>query len=204
MEPPQNENLRDKKRSEWLETRLEMRMHHPQLRNAVAILADFVFDFMNPKLTGRVLILHGPNGCGKTMISKKINRIFRNNRMKIGPYHCEGDSENEPSTKIVESRFIHWPTAIDGIKQEQWMIFEQAITEYLVILDDIGAEHDPSGIGLEKLYLILNRRERMHTILTTNFPPEMWEAKFERRIASRLFRNTTHIDLSDVPDFNAV
>lgn len=28
------------------------------------------------------------------------------------------------------------------------------------------------------------------------------EAKFDRRVASRFFRNSTHVDLSDVPDFS--
>jgi DNA replication protein DnaC len=179
-----------------------MNMHHPQLEEAVAPLTAFVFDFLNLR-AGGILCLHGANGCGKTHIAKSIARIFNANRLNIGPVNVDATSESEPECKIVESRIVHWPSAVDGMKKDQWLIFEQCQVEYFVVLDDIGAEHDPSGAGLEKLYLILNRRERKHTIVTTNYPPEQWEAKFERRIASRLFRHTTLVDLSKVPDYNS-
>jgi hypothetical protein len=56
---------------------------------------------------------------------------------------------------------------------------------------------------MEKLYLILERRVAKWTVITTNVPPESWESKFERRIASRFLRNARHVSLADVPDYNS-
>lgn len=181
-----------------------MKLHHPQLKGALEPLVKLVLAITDPKSIGGVFILFGSNGCGKSHVAHGIEAIFKDRRMKIGPTHVSSTSEHEADCKIVESRFVHWPSAVEGIKKEQWIIFEDCCAEYFVTLDDIGAEHDPSGIGLEKLYLILNRREFKHTLITTNFPPQEWESKFERRIASRLFRNATHIDLSEVPDYSTI
>ena len=93
---------------------------------------------------------------------------------------------------------------IDGFKRGEWDVIEESVDLALLVLDDIGAEHDPSGIGKEKLYYLLERRECKFTVLTTNVPPSQWELKFERRIASRFLRNCTVIDLSDVPDYGTV
>lgn len=152
---------------------------------------------------GKVLIIYGANGCGKSHAAKAVRDWFNAVRMLIGPAHRTATSDRESECSIVDCCYVNWPEAVEGIKKEQWLVFENLAVEYLAIIDDIGAEHDPSGIGLEKLYLILNRRERMHTIITTNFPPSAWEGKFEKRITSRLFRDTVHVDLTKVPDYHA-
>ena len=97
---------------------------------------------------------------------------------------------------------VNWPRRVDEMKAGDWSVdgLEEAD---LLILDDVGAEHDPSKVGLEKLYLILERREWRWTIVTTNEAPQFWEEKFERRIADRLMRNCEHVDLSDLPSYAA-
>jgi len=98
--------------------------------------------------------------------------------------------------------FAHWPKIVDNFKLDEWAIIEDFEEASLLILDDIGAEHDPSKIGAEKLYILLNQREWKWNIVTTNVVPGQWGEKFDRRIASRLFRNAEHIDLSRVPDYS--
>lgn len=200
---PSADAEKKRQRLDWLEKRMGMELHHPQLKEALTPLFSLVYRMCNPNMPAGILVMHGPNGCGKTKIARAIHGIFKSNRMNIGPVHRDATSEQEAECSIVNCEFVHWPTAVAEIKTSQWIVFENCMVEYFVILDDIGAEHDPSGIGLEKLYLILNRRERRHTLITTNFGPGEWESKFERRIASRLFRNATHIDLSEVPDYNS-
>lgn len=151
-----------------------------------------------------MVILYGPNGCGKTHIARSVVKWFNAVRLKIGPVMVEGDALRESDAQLPDCTFENWPAIVAGFKRDQWLIVDALLCDYLVILDDIGAEHDPSGIGLEKLYLMLNRRENKHTLITTNYSPSEWESKFERRIASRLFRNSTHVDLSDVPDFSTL
>lgn len=100
--------------------------------------------------------------------------------------------------------FVSWPEIVDGFKRDEWMVLEDMQAASLLIVDDIGAEHDPSKIGLEKLYVLLNRREYSWNMFSTNVSREHWKEKFERRIASRLYRNSEHIDLSQVPDFSTL
>lgn len=199
---PQDEKRLARKRCSWNETRLKMDLYHPQLKNMLVVLYDFVIDVFYRK-PGRLVILHGPNGCGKTKAAKAVLAWFNNVRMQIGPVTRPSEVIGEESDAVIPNcLYCNWPREIDLIKQDQWMVFDLMLCEYLVILDDIGAEHDPSGIGLEKLYMALSRRENRHTLITTNFSPEQWPEKFERRITSRLFRNSTLVDLTKVPDFN--
>lgn len=179
-----------------------MNLCHPQLQAMANILFEFITD-VYLRQRGRVLILYGSNGCGKTHAVKAVRSWFNAMRTTIGPVHRGATTEFESQVCLPDCNFVNWPGVVDGIKKEQWIIFENLMVDYVAIIDDLGAEHDPSGIGLEKLYLILNRREKMHTLITTNYGPELWESKFEKRITSRLFRDTIHVDLSQVPDYHA-
>lgn len=103
---------------------------------------------------------------------------------------------------IPSVSYVSWPAIVDGFKNQEWQILEDLQASSLLVIDDIGAEHDPSKIGLEKLYILLSRREHRWNIITTNVQPKFWPEKFEQRISSRLFRNAEHIDMSQVPDFS--
>lgn len=105
---------------------------------------------------------------------------------------------------LIRTIYANWPDVVDGFKEGAWGIVDDLIESTVTIIDDIGAEHDPSRIGVEKLYRILTPRELKWNVFTTNSPPEEWEEKFERRIASRFFRNADHVDLSNVPDFGTL
>jgi DNA replication protein DnaC len=177
-----------------------MSLHHPQLE----LLADAIYDAsarLFYKRPGKLLILCGANGSGKTHAAKALHRWFKHCRTTIGPV-ATITQEGEPDCRIPDSTYVNWPAVVAGFKQDQWLIMDALMNDYYVTLDDIGAEHDPSGIAAEKLYLILSRREHKHTLITTNVSPDQFQNRFDRRIASRLFRNSIDIDLSDVPDFS--
>jgi hypothetical protein len=46
-----------------------------------------------------------------------------------------------------------------------------------LIIDDLGAGHDPSGVGTDKLCQVLSRREEMWTLITTNIMPVAWQVQ---------------------------
>jgi DNA replication protein DnaC len=73
-----------------------------------------------------------------------------------------------------------------------------------LIIDELGGGHDPSRVGVDKLCQVLSKRESMWTLITTNLLPAAWEEAFDRRVSSRFFRNSTLVDLSDVPDFGTI
>jgi len=93
---------------------------------------------------------------------------------------------------------------LDRFKGGEWSLIEDLINATVLIIDDLGAEYDPSGMGVEKLCQILSRREFRWTLITTNIAPNDWPLKLDGRVASRLVRNSTLVDLSDVPDFSTL
>lgn len=107
-------------------------------------------------------------------------------------------------SRLAVSEYAHWPSIVDGFHKQNFGSVEDLREAEMLILDDIGAEHDPSGFGREQLYLILSRREFRWNIITTNLPPSEWDNRLERRIASRLFRNAEHLDLCEVPDYSTI
>lgn len=150
---------------------------------------------------GYLIVMYGANGCGKTHAAKAVRNWFKAHRISIGPVIIQ--TEDGEDCQIPDCCYRNWPAVVDGFKQDQWLVVDRLSNDYFSVIDDAGAEHDPSKIGLEKLYLILSRREYRHTIFNTNYGLKHWTEKFEKRIASRLLRNAVHIDLTNVPDYNA-
>lgn len=71
-----------------------------------------------------------------------------------------------------------------------------------MILDDVGAEHDSkSEIVESKLCELLSRRAGKFTLITTNVPPDQAEARYDARVASRLWRSSKIVMMDKVPDF---
>lgn len=112
------------------------------------------------------------------------------------PLVISGNNAALPSCELV-----NWSERVSAFKEGDWDI-DDLLNCALLIIDDLGAEHDPSKCGVDKLYLILERRERMWTILTTNLTPSAWENKFDRRISDRMMRNSELVDLTRVPSYS--
>lgn len=106
--------------------------------------------------------------------------------------------------RYLDCRYWEWPAALDALKNQQWELIDGMMETTLLIIDELGGGHDPSRVGVDKLCQVLSRRERMWTLITTNALSNAWEQTFDRRVASRLFRNSTLVDLSNVPDFSTL
>lgn len=145
------------------------------------------------------MVIYGNNGTGKTHIAEKIYHWAKlaSSTLKSVPDPNNGAT----AFKNPDAMFIHWPTFLDELKSGAWEMIEDLERASLLILDDVGAAYDPSRVGLDKLCRILSKRERKWTLVTTNLGPDSWEEAFDRRAASRFFRNAIHVDLSNVPDF---
>lgn len=178
----------------WLDKWLKLTITHPQLVNLENQVWNFASAYAKSPAKGRTLIVYGENGSGKTRTARAVFKWARSVAMLI-PLIADDE------VRLAKAEFAHWPAIVDGFKKDQFSRVDELRDCELCVIDDIGAEHDPSGFGREQLYLLLSRREFRWNIITTNLPPSEWDSRLERRIASRLFRNAEHINLSDVPDF---
>lgn len=201
--PPANATRSDGQKSiakrKWLDKWMGLKPTHPQVVLAEERIHAFCCGFLKQPGRGRTVVIYGNNGCGKTHIARAVNR-WVNQMSSLDKPPCFYNSDGNICLASCDG--VHWPSVVDSFHRNEWDIVEDLYECAMLAIDDIGAEHDPSKVGAEKLYLLLNRREFRWNLLTTNLKPSQWESAFDRRIASRLYRNAEHIDLSDAPDFS--
>jgi DNA replication protein DnaC len=142
-----------------------------------------------------LLVLCGESGCGKTHTAKAIFRFAQLASLKA---YETGKWE---LGRVPTSFFVSWPEATDGFKSGEYGAMEDMMKDDLIVLDDLGAEHDPSKNAVNKLCQVLSRRERKFTVVTTNIKPEEWSDRFDVRIADRLLRNSQVINLFAVDSY---
>jgi len=131
------------------------------------------------------LVIHGPNGNGKTHLAAAIALGLR--------------AKGKPVL------FMRVPDLLEFLRHayDEHSLFVQSLGESgsmtllerletirrapVLILDDLAAESDSPWVR-EKLYQILDFRtvERLPTVITLNIGPEEWEEKLGARIADRL------------------
>lgn len=144
---------------------------------------------------GKLLVLAGANGSGKTHSANAIDNWIRS----VG--HKKQFVPRQDYVTYLRCGFHYWPQFLDHLKEGQWDLVDEAVNIPVLILDELGGGHDPSRVGIDKLCQILSRRQERWTLITTNVTPESWEELFDKRIASRFFRYSEIVDLSGVPDY---
>ena len=143
-----------------------------------------------------LLVLAGEYGTGKSHVARAIHRFATTAAWSA--FH-----ENKAwGARIPGSLYLRWPEVADAFKEGQYGVLEDCFTESLVILDDVGAEHDPSKNAADKFCQVLTRRERLFTLVTTNISPALWPERFDGRIADRLLRNSVVVELSDTRSYS--
>jgi len=98
--------------------------------------------------------------------------------------------------------FLEWPSVCDGFKSGEYGVLDDCFKAGMLVVDDVGAEHDPSRNAADKLCQLLSKREKKFTLITTNVIPGLWAERFDERISDRFFRNSTIVDLGLVNSFS--
>lgn len=182
----------------WLDKWLRLNTKkHPQLLELEDAIYQFCSGYAKNPTTGYRLVIFGENGVGKSHAARAVHHWAKSIALHIPLVVGE-----ELNATTARSELHNWAQLMNLVRAGQWEFIEQLIPLNLLVLDDVGAEHDPSKFGSEKLYLLLERRVNRWTIITTNIHQSEWENKMDRRIASRLFRNCQHVCLDSVPDYN--
>lgn len=205
--PPLSEKQKQQQKRRWLDQALKLRADHPQLKALEDAVYDFCMDYKKNAAHGRRLVIYGENGTGKSHTAKAVSRWARYNAVDFTWVHRRGVDDGFDGSPRVE--FRNWLRLLgelkDGFRTGRYSEELQHLCDVeLLILDDVGADNDPNKFGVEHFYTILEARENRWTMITTNIGPEHWQTRFERRVASRLLRNTVHVPLDKVPDYNSL
>ena len=194
------------KQQEWSRRWIGVRSFgEPQLERAERTVVAAARLMSKSPHAGALIVFFGRNGTGKTHCARALVNWAKT---------TFGECRYVPQANVVRmpaAAFYRWPGLLDRMKSGEWDIahdlsppssFPGFLEGYeLLALDDIGAEHDPTSVGRDKLCQILSAREKSWTVVTTNILPSSWGQVFEHRIESRLFRNAVHVDLSNVTDY---
>jgi DNA replication protein DnaC len=161
---------------------------------AVQTMADeaekFCGRWFRNKPTPAVLVLAGEYGVGKSHVARSIYHFAR--QAAWSSFH----ETKAWGASLPGALLLRWPEVTDAFKEGNYGILADCFDESLLILDDIGAEHDPSKNAADKLCQILTRREKLFTVVTTNILPALWPKHFDGRTADRLLRNSVVVELS--------
>lgn len=188
-------NADDKFKRTWLKSRLGLTHHHCDLSRLEEEIFRFCQGFARSPWRGRRLVIYGNNGNGKSRTARAVQKWVDDRAVDLPLVNAD------EGMRLCNSVLVNWAEQVDRFKQGLWEIGD-LLDASLLIIDDIGAEHDPTKVGVEKLYLILERRANKWTLVTTNLFPKQWENQFDRRIADRLFRHADHVDLTRVPSYS--
>lgn len=137
-----------------------------------------------------LLVLVGESNCGKTHVAAAIFRFAL--AASMSAFEAGGWDKGG---RLPSSTFVLWPEETDEFKAGNYSRLPELFETDLIVIDDIGAEHDPSKNAADKLCQILSRRERKFTVITTNIKIEDWPSKFDTRITDRLMRNSEVVSL---------
>jgi DNA replication protein DnaC len=130
------------------------------------------------------LVIHGPNGCGKTHLAAAI----------AGRAIARGETV---FFAVVPDLLDHLRTSFDPESTTpRDGAFNQMRTAQLLVLDDLGA-HKTSAWAEEKLYQLVNYRtlSRLPTVVTTNLRPDEIEKGQPRLYSRMLGREGTLIEI---------
>lgn len=198
------------KKSEWLKKWLRLTTtHHPQLRTLEDMVYAFCSDYAKRPARGYRMVIHGDNGTGKSHVARAVHAWANAVSTALPRVGAEDTSDGLWTQRTADASYWKFPHLVREVPRYRDRDIIAELTQRpgspcLLILDDVGAEHDPSKFGASIFYQLLENREHQWTLITTNHVPDSWAERWDRRVASRLLRNTKLVALDQVPDFSSL
>lgn len=103
--------------------------------------------------------------------------------------------------------FINWTDIACEDREDEDMLFREALECDVLLLDDIGTEVDKfkTQEPKERLRILLGAREQKYTATSTNVPVAKWGEVWDQRVEDRLLRgNARPLTLEGVQTFAIV
>lgn len=169
--------------------------NEPKLQEMWRAAEKFAADVNNRKPYW--LTLCGPSGTGKTHLSKMLFRHF----MGASRFNIDFDPVQQ---KVIGNtgQFCNWRKLSADLKSGCYELIEDLIDDWFVVLDDVGASHDPSGFIASALDQVIAGRLKKWTVITCNFGLAQIAERMDERIASRMIRDDNVVVECDTMDFN--
>lgn len=142
------------------------------------------------------LTLLSQSGTGKTTLAKSVwTQFMEQNRFVL--------KLDVPQQRIFgnTAHFCNWRNYCSGVRQGSFGVIDDLCSEWFVILDDVGSEHDPNGFIASTLDRILNSRQNKWTMITSNLSLEHF-SQIDPRVASRMIRNGSVVIECGAIDYN--
>lgn len=98
-------------------------------------------------------------------------------------------------------QWCDWRSFMSDLRNGCFGRVDDLCEETLVILDDVGASHDPNDFAASVLDRILNARLGKWTMITTNYSLGAVSLNFDDRIASRMIRDGNVFVESEATDY---
>lgn len=162
---------------------------------------DFV-SLIHAKAQPRWISLLGSCGAGKTMLGNLILGWVKKR------YDGRIDKERTTTQHIYRYNMgmLKWVDCMNWMLNRDYGWVEQAKTDWLVFIDDIGVKTAGSdkvqAMAAGKLFEILEARREKWTILTSNLMLVDISKNIDARVASRMLRNESLVTEVEVMDYN--
>lgn len=166
-----------------------------QLSRMVEMTARFM-KALKAGQSPRWLSFLGTSGSGKTHLARKVWSWFKGSSFF--------QPEVNPETKEIfyPGSWIFWPNmASELLNNSGYGRLEDLSNEKLIVLDEIGADRDPSGHIRDCLSRLLTARIGKWTILTSNKTLGDIERDIDARISSRIIRDENLVVDVNISDY---
>ena len=147
----------------WGRKWLKLDCHDPRIQAMATTAEKFCGRWFRFNPNPSLLVLAGDPNSGKTHVAKKIAIWAQAAAMKAFE-----DGGGKTWKRLPSVVYLKWPEVVDSFRDNLNGSMDDMINAGLLILDDVGAEYDPTQSATNKLCQVLSRREKEFTIITTN------------------------------------
>lgn len=149
-------------------------------REAMRRVKGFIMKYADdyPNTAKQNLVLMGDSGLGKTYLLDCIaERVLKRSKAAV---------------RITAFRMLEAMRRHHFGEQDEMGSFEVLLGAELLLIDDLGTEPLMRNITIEYLFTLLNERmaAKRHTVVATNLKMSEIRARYNERVASRLFDHT--------------